>query len=110
MAAHRAALGLIPGGIGDVNAPVPAAGLKCWVCGMTDPPPDPTCSAGPERMDHRVGTTAGCPHCGRLPEACARRPCFGSLHEAATTTAQLVGLSRLARRLVMRPAADRADR
>jgi hypothetical protein len=76
------------------------------VCGLADPPPYPTCRDG---RDHRVGTAAGCPHCGRLPEACARRPCFGSIHEAATTTAQLVRLSQLARRLVTRPAADRAD-
>jgi len=109
MAGHRAALRLVPGGMDDVNPPVPAVGLKCWVCGMADPPPDPTCSAGPERMDHRVGSAAGCRYCGRLREACARRPCFGSLHEAAITTAQLVRLSRLARRLVMRPAAGRAD-
>ncbi len=109
MAGHRAALRLVPGGMGDVNAPVPAASLKCWVCGMTDPPPDPTCSAGPERADHRVGTAAGCPHCGRLPEACARRPCFGSLHKAAMA-ARLVRLSRLARRLVIRPEAGRAER
>ena len=109
MAGHRSALRLVPGGMGDVNAPVPAASLKCSVFGMADPPPDPTCSAGPERMDHRVGTAAGCRYCGRLREACARRPCFGSIHEAATTTAQPVRLSRLARRLVMRPAADGAD-
>ena len=110
MAGHRAALRLVPGGMGDVNAPVPPASLKCWVCAMADPPPDPMCSAGPERIDHRVGTTAGCPHCGRLREACARRSCFGSLHEdAATTTAQLIRLSRLARRLVTRPAAGGAD-
>ena len=109
MAGHRAALRLVPGGMGDMNAAVPAASLKCSVCGMADPPPDPTCSASPERIDHRVGTAVGCPHCGRLREACARRPCFGSLDEAATTTAHLVRLSRLARRLVMRPAAGGAD-
>ena len=109
MAGHRAALKLAPGGMGDLTAPVPAAGLKCWVCGMVDPPPDPTCSAGPKRIDHRLGITAGCHHCGRLPEACARRPCFGSLHEANMTNSQLVRLSRLARRLVTRPAAGRAD-
>ena len=109
MVGHRAALRIALGGMGDVNAPVPAAGLTCRACGMADPPPDPTCPAGPERVDHRVGTAAGCRYCGRLREACARRPCFGSLHEAAMTTAQLVRLSRLARRLVMRPAAGRAD-
>ncbi len=109
MPGHRSALRLVLGGMSGVNAPVLAKGLKCWVCGMAGPPPDPTCSAGPERMDHRVGTAAGCRYCGRLREVCARRPCFGSLHEAAITTAQPVRLSRLVRRLVMRPAAGRAD-
>jgi hypothetical protein len=61
MAGHRAALRLLPGGMGEVNAPVPAAGLTCCVCGMADPPPDPTCSAGPERIDHRVGTRSQVP-------------------------------------------------
>jgi hypothetical protein len=87
-----------------------AAPVTCLWCGMADPPPDPTCLVGQDLIDHRVGTAAGCRYCGRLQEACARRPCFGSLHEeAATTTAQMVRLSRLARRLVMRPAAGRAD-
>ena len=96
----------------DVNAPMArsAEGVRCWVCGVADPSPDPTCSAGPERIDHRVGTAAGCPHCGRLREACARRPCFGSLHEAVATTAQLVRLSRLAQRLVIQPGASGAER
>jgi hypothetical protein len=110
MVGHRTALRLVPGGMGDVTAPVPAASVTCWACGMADPPPDPACSAGPERIDHRVGTAAGCPHCGRLREACARRPCFGSPPKAATTTAQLVRLSRLAQRLVIRPGASRAER
>jgi hypothetical protein len=109
MVGHGAALRLVPDGMGDVTAPVPAS-VTCWACGRTDPPPDPTCSTNSERIDHRVGTAAGCPHCGRLREACARRPCFGSLHEAATTTAQLVRLSRLAQRLVIRPGASRAER
>ncbi len=91
----------------DVNTPVPTAdGRAGRVCGMAGPSPEPTCHDG---RDHRVGTAAGCPHCGRLPEACARPPCFGSLHEAAMTTARLARLSRLARRLVTRPAADWAD-
>jgi len=46
--------------------------LRCLCCQMTDPPPDRTCHQG---RDHRVGFTAGCPGCGRLAEACARRPC-----------------------------------
>jgi hypothetical protein len=67
----------------DVNAPAPASagGLTCLVCGIPDPPPDPTCHHG---LDHRVGRAAGCPHCGRLPRACAWRPCFGSLHDAGS--------------------------
>jgi hypothetical protein len=90
----------------DVHALIPASAeaRTCRVCGLADPPPDPTCHDG---RDHRVGTAAGCPHCGRLREACARRPCFGSMHQAAATTARLAQLSRLARRLVTRP--DRAD-
>jgi hypothetical protein len=91
----------------DVHALVPASAevRTCRVCGLADPPPDPTCRDG---RDHRVGAAAGCPHCGRLPQACAWRPCFGSMHEAARTKARLVRLSRLARRLVSRPAAARA--
>lgn len=46
--------------------------LKCLCCRMTDPPPEETCHLG---RDHRVGHAAGCPGCGRLIEACARRPC-----------------------------------
>ncbi len=86
----------------DVNAPAPApaGGLTCLVCGMPDPPPDPTCHHG---LDHRVGRAAGCPHCGRLPQACAWRPCFGSLHDAGS------GLVRRMWRAVTRPAAGRAD-
>jgi hypothetical protein len=93
----------------DVHAPVPALVQlpTCWVCGLADPPPDPTCRDG---LDHRVGTVAGCPHCGRLPQACAWRPCFASMHQATRMKTQLVvRLSRLARRLVTRPAAGRAD-
>jgi len=96
----------------DVYALVPAAAemRTCRVCGLVDPSPDPTCVVGQDLVDHRVGTVAGCPYCGRLWEACARRPCFGSMHEAAMTKVQLVvRLSRLARRLVTWPAADRAD-
>ena len=106
MAGHRAAVRLVPGGMGDVNATAPPDAPKCVVCGMADPPPDPTCTGG---WDHHVDRAAGCPYCGRLPQACAWRPCFGSLPEAAITTARLVRLSRLARRLVTRPAAGRAD-
>ncbi len=52
----------------------PAAGgpLKCLCCMMTDPPLTETYHRG---RDHRVGHTAGRPGCGRLMEACARRPC-----------------------------------
>jgi hypothetical protein len=45
---------------------------RCWVCGMADPPREQTCVLG---RDHQVGTTDGCPHCGRLRAACAARPC-----------------------------------
>ena len=46
----------------------------CLVCGMTDPSPDRACLPG---WDHRVSPPeAGCPGCGRLSAACARRfPC-----------------------------------
>ena len=102
----RAVLRLIPGGVGDMSAPVPAADRPgCRVCGAADPEPALTCLMG---RDHYVGPVAGCPYCGRLREACSRLPCFGSMHEAAMT-ARLVRLSRLARRLVIRPAAGRAD-
>ena len=80
----------------DVNAPVPASveGVRCWVCGIADPPPDPTCYDG---RDHRVGLLAGCRYCGRLPQACAWRPCFASMHEKpAITKARPVPLNRLA--------------
>jgi hypothetical protein len=74
---------------------------------LAGPPLDPTCRAG---LDHRVGTAAECSHRRRQPQACAWRPCFGSMHEAAMTKVQVVArLSRLARRLVTRPAAGRAD-
>ncbi len=97
--------------ISNVHALVPASAemRTCWVCGIAGPPPDPTCLVCQDLVDHRVGTVAGCPHCGRLWEACARRPCFGSMHEAAMTKVQLVRLSRLERRLVTRPAADRTE-
>ena len=48
------------------------AGLRCLACPMAEPPPSMTCSLG---RDHRVGTAAGCPGCGRTMAACARRPC-----------------------------------
>ena len=96
--------------VSHLNAPVPTADRRaCRVCGLADPPPDPTCLIGQDLVDHRVGTVAGCPHCGPLWEACARRLCFGSLHQAATTKVQLAWLIGLPRRLVTRPAADRAD-
>ncbi len=46
--------------------------LRCQECGMADPPPEQTCRNG---MDHYVGGEGGCPWCGRLMLACARRPC-----------------------------------
>jgi hypothetical protein len=92
----------------DVHAlvPAPAKAQACRVCGLADPPPDPTCHDG---RDHRVGTTTGCPHCGRLLQACARRPCFGSTHEAARAKAQLGRLTRLGRRLLPRHVTGGAD-
>ncbi len=48
------------------------ARMICLGCGMGDPPPDPTCHQG---LDHYVGLADGCPGCGRLLIACARRPC-----------------------------------
>ena len=89
----------------DVRAliPAPAEARACRVCGLADPLPDPACRDG---RDHRVGTATGCPHCGRLRQACARRPCFGSMHEAAQTKAQL---TRLARLLLPRHLAGEAD-
>ena len=91
----------------DVRALVsaPSEVRTCRACGVAEPPPDPTCTGG---RDHRVGTEAGCPHCGRLPQACARRPCFGSMRQAGGTTARLAWLGRLAWRLITRPAAARA--
>jgi hypothetical protein len=47
-------------------------GLTCLECGVADPPADQTCGQG---RDHRVGTEAGCPSCGRLVLACHWRPC-----------------------------------
>jgi hypothetical protein len=44
----------------------------CLECGMTDPQPDQVCTDG---RDHYVGVDRGCPECGRLMLACARRPC-----------------------------------
>ena len=79
--------------------------LTCGICGAADPEPTPTCMVG---LDHRVGTQAGCRYCGRLLDACALRPCFGSLHEEAVVRAQVVQLSRVVRRLVVGPRADGA--
>jgi hypothetical protein len=77
----------------DVHAlaPAPAETRTCRVFGLAAPPPDPTCRDG---RDHRVGTATGCPHCGRLQQACARRPCSESTHEAARAKAQLTQLAR----------------
>ena len=49
-----------------------SASRTCRACQMADPPPSMTCDQG---RDHRVGIAAGCPACGRLVAACARRPC-----------------------------------
>jgi hypothetical protein len=52
--------------------------VTCLDCGMTDPPPEQTCHGGTpggELRDHFVGDDRGCPNCGRLMAACARRPC-----------------------------------
>ena len=81
----------------------PAEVQTCWICGLADPPPDPTCHDG---RDHRVGTATGCPLYGRLPQTCARRPCFGSMHEAARAKAQL---PQVARRRLPQYAAGGAD-
>jgi len=51
----------------------------------------------------------GCPHCSRPRQAYAWRPYLGSMYQAAATRTQLVRLSQLARQLVTRPAAGRAD-
>jgi hypothetical protein len=48
---------------------------------MEDPPPSMTCRLG---RDHRVGTAAGCPGCGRLMAACGRRPCSAWPRERAS--------------------------
>jgi hypothetical protein len=69
----------------------PAEVQTCRTCGFADPPPDPTRHDG---RDHRIGTATGYPHCGRLLlQACARRPCFGSMHKAARAKAQLTQLA-----------------
>ena len=52
--------------------------VTCLACGITAPPPEQTCDGGTpgsELRDHFVGTDHGCPNCGRLAAACARRPC-----------------------------------
>jgi len=54
------------------DAAAGTAPLTCLACQLADPPPDMTCRLG---RDHRVGTAYGCPGCGRLMAACARRPC-----------------------------------
>jgi hypothetical protein len=80
----------------------PAEVQTCQTCGPADPPPDPACHDG---RDHRVGTATGCPHGGRLLQACARRPCFGSMHGDAWAKARL---THLARRRLLRHAAGGA--
>jgi hypothetical protein len=67
----------------------------CRGCLMTDPPPDQTCYQG---QDHYIGPPAGCPGCGRLAAACARRPC--SARRGA-------GRGRGSRRGAARPAGPR---
>lgn len=55
-----------------------ARAAPCLVCGDPDPAPEMTCGRGGYEhgpRDHRVGVKAGCPSCGRLKAACARRPC-----------------------------------
>jgi hypothetical protein len=84
-------------------APAPAETRTCRVCGLADPPPDPTCHDG---RNHRVGTTTGCLHYGRLLQACARRSYSGSTHEAARAKAQL---TQLVRRRLPRHVAGGAD-
>jgi len=51
--------------------------VTCEDCGMVNPPPEQTCGTGKPGglRDHFVGTDRGCPNCGRLMLACARRPC-----------------------------------
>jgi hypothetical protein len=53
------------------------ATLRCLACQMPGPLPSMTCRPG---RDHRVGTAAGCPGCGRTVAACARRPCSRRRH------------------------------
>jgi hypothetical protein len=57
------------------------AGLWCRRCALADPPPSMTCRL---RRDHRIGTAAGCPGCGRLMAACGRRPCSAWPRERAS--------------------------
>lgn len=54
-----------------MSEPAPVA---CLRCGMQDPPPEPSCTGD---RDHFIGTDTeqGCAGCGRLAEACSRRPC-----------------------------------
>ncbi len=47
-------------------------GRACMGGQMAGPPPSMRCRLG---RDHRVGTAAGCPGCGRPMAACARRSC-----------------------------------
>jgi len=53
--------------------------VTCLDCGAVNPPPEMTCHGGTPGdilRDHFVGGDGkGCPHCGRLTLACARRPC-----------------------------------
>jgi hypothetical protein len=52
--------------------------VTCLDCGAVNPPPEMTCDGGTPGgilRDHFVGDDKGCPNCGRLMGACARRPC-----------------------------------
>ena len=60
----------------DVLEGLPLRRPACLECGDQDPRPDQECPITPSMYaDHFVGTEAGCGHCGRLVEACKRRPC-----------------------------------
>jgi len=81
----------------------PREARTCRACQMTGPPPDQTCRRG---RDHYVGTTAGCPACGRLTAACARRPCSaarGPLPRTRLARIQLAMALAAARQARTRP-------
>jgi hypothetical protein len=69
----------------------------CLVCGDPDPAPEMKCGDGGYEhgpRDHFVGAGAGCPNCGRLKAACARRPC-----SVMRATGILAALDRLRLRI-----------